>query len=210
MRGKHRRSVDAVADDGPVAPVHHQGKQGVDHVVVGCPAAAGPVVFAAPGGELDLQERALLGVWLGDVDDQVVREDEPCLAWLPSPAPRLGRRRGPGPAGSVCDRTEMTAASNARATRGASRPVAELVVYRRAPGTVVRCRTCGSVLMVLVRRTDATSVDLSGLADSSRPGSGFFPVGGIQDGPDAGRYRDPRVRGFNVHPMNSRLDPRHH
>jgi len=27
------------------------------------------------------------------------------------------------------------------------RPVAELVVYRQAPGTVVRCRTCGSVLM---------------------------------------------------------------
>ena len=46
--------------------------------------------------------------------------------------------------------TEMTAASSTCGTCGASRPVAELVVYRRAPGTVVRCRTCGSVLMVFV------------------------------------------------------------
>jgi DNA-directed RNA polymerase subunit RPC12/RpoP len=60
--------------------------------------------------------------------------------------------------------TEMTAASSTCATCGASRPVAELVVYRRAPGTVVRCRTCGSVVMVMVRRTDVISVDLSGLA----------------------------------------------
>ena len=67
--------------------------------------------------------------------------------------------------------TEMTAASSTCATCGASRPVAELVVYRRAPGTVVRCRTCGSILMVLVRRTDVTSVDLSGLASLSQPGS---------------------------------------
>ena len=43
--------------------------------------------------------------------------------------------------------TEMTAASSTCATCGARRPVAELVVYRQAPGTVVRCRTCGSVLM---------------------------------------------------------------
>ncbi len=62
---------------------------------------------------------------------------------------------------------EMTAASSTCGTCGASRPVAELVVFRQAPGTVVRCRTCGSVLMVLVRRMDVISVDLSGLADLS-------------------------------------------
>jgi hypothetical protein len=67
---------------------------------------------------------------------------------------------------------EMTAASSTCAACGASRPVAELVVYRRAPGTVVRCRTCGSVLMVLVRRADVTGVDLSGLANLSRPSDG--------------------------------------
>jgi DNA-directed RNA polymerase subunit RPC12/RpoP len=79
--------------------------------------------------------------------------------------------------------TEMTAARSTCATCGATRPVAELVVYRQAPGTVVRCRTCGSVLMVLVRRADVTSVDLSGLASLSQPGSAFIPAGGIQDRP---------------------------
>jgi len=66
---------------------------------------------------------------------------------------------------------EMTAAGSTCATCGATRPVAELVVYRRAPGTVVRCRTCGSVLMVFVTRHGVTSVDLTGLASLSEPGS---------------------------------------
>jgi ribosomal protein S27E len=64
---------------------------------------------------------------------------------------------------------EMTAARSTCATCGARRPVAELVVYRRAPGTVVRCRTCGSVLMVFVTAHGATSVDLTGLASLSQP-----------------------------------------
>jgi DNA-directed RNA polymerase subunit RPC12/RpoP len=78
---------------------------------------------------------------------------------------------------------EMTAASSTCATCGATRPVAELVVYRQAPGTVVRCRTCGSVLMVFVTRHGVTGVDLSGLASLSTPGSAFIPADGIQDGP---------------------------
>jgi Family of unknown function (DUF6510) len=65
--------------------------------------------------------------------------------------------------------TEMTTASSTCGTCGASRPVAELVVYRRAPGTVVRCRTCGSVLMVFVKTHGMTSVDLTGLANLSQP-----------------------------------------
>ena len=60
--------------------------------------------------------------------------------------------------------TEMTAADSTCGTCGASRPVAELVVYQRAPGTVVRCRTCGSVLMVFVHAHDVMCVDLAGLA----------------------------------------------
>lgn len=67
--------------------------------------------------------------------------------------------------------TEMTAAASTCASCGDIRPVAELVVYRRAPGTVVRCRTCGSVLMAMVRRMDMIGVDLSGLAALSQPGS---------------------------------------
>jgi hypothetical protein len=66
---------------------------------------------------------------------------------------------------------EMTAAGSICGTCGATRPVAELVVYRRAPGAVVRCRTCGSILMVFVTRHGVTSVDLSGLASLSEPGS---------------------------------------
>jgi hypothetical protein len=59
---------------------------------------------------------------------------------------------------------DMTAADSTCAACGATRPVAELVVYQQAPGTVVRCRTCGTILMVLIRRAEITGVDLSGLA----------------------------------------------
>ena len=64
---------------------------------------------------------------------------------------------------------EMTAARSTCATCGDNRPVAELVVYRQAPGTVVRCRTCGSVLMVFVRAHGAIDTDLTGLASLSQP-----------------------------------------
>jgi hypothetical protein len=60
--------------------------------------------------------------------------------------------------------TEMTGAASVCGTCGAARPVAELVVYLQAPGTVVRCRTCGSVLMVFAKIHDRTCVDLLGLA----------------------------------------------
>jgi Family of unknown function (DUF6510) len=76
--------------------------------------------------------------------------------------------------------TDMTAAGSTCAACGASRPVAELVVYRQAPGTVVRCRTCGSVLMVLVRRAGVIGVDLSGLASLSQPGSAYISGEGKQ------------------------------
>jgi hypothetical protein len=60
--------------------------------------------------------------------------------------------------------TEMTAAASVCGTCGDTRPVAELVVHLHAPGTVVRCRTCDSVLMVFVTVHDRTCVDLQGLA----------------------------------------------
>jgi hypothetical protein len=59
---------------------------------------------------------------------------------------------------------EMTAAAATCATCGATGPVAECVVYLRAPGTVVRCRNCASVLMVFVSIRDRGCVDLRGLA----------------------------------------------
>jgi hypothetical protein len=65
--------------------------------------------------------------------------------------------------------TDMTAASSTCGTCGAIRPMAELLVYMRAPGIVVRCRTCGSVMMVFVKAHGVTcAVDLAGMAGLSR------------------------------------------
>ena len=60
--------------------------------------------------------------------------------------------------------TEMTTATGVCGTCGAVSQVAELAVYLRGPGTVVRCRGCGSVLMVFVRVRGVTCVDTEGLA----------------------------------------------
>jgi Family of unknown function (DUF6510) len=60
--------------------------------------------------------------------------------------------------------TEMTGAASVCGNCSDARPVAELAVYLQAPGTVVRCRTCDSVLMVFVRTHQRTCVDLLGLA----------------------------------------------
>ena len=60
--------------------------------------------------------------------------------------------------------TEMTATASVCGNCGDARPVAELVVYLQAPGTVVRCRTCEDVLMIFVQVRGRTCVDLQGLA----------------------------------------------
>ena len=64
---------------------------------------------------------------------------------------------------------EMTTATGICGTCGAVSQVAELAVYRRGPGTVVRCRGCESVLMVFVRVRGITGVDLQGLASLTPP-----------------------------------------
>jgi hypothetical protein len=58
---------------------------------------------------------------------------------------------------------EMTTAIGACAHCAASGQLAEQMVYNRAPGTVVRCRSCTSVLMVLVEVRGVHCVDLRGL-----------------------------------------------
>ena len=74
-------------------------------------------------------------------------------------------------AGSLLDvfGAEMTTAIGVCANCGATRPVAEFEVYLRAPGAVARCRTCQSVLMVLVTIHGYTCVDLRGLAALAPP-----------------------------------------
>ena len=64
--------------------------------------------------------------------------------------------------------TEMTTASSVCGGCGIKSRVAELAVYRQAPGTVVRCRTCDSVLMVFTQVRGVTCVDLAGLASLSQ------------------------------------------
>jgi hypothetical protein len=58
---------------------------------------------------------------------------------------------------------DMTTASGVCAHCGDERPVAECTVYVRAPGVVVRCRTCDSVLVVIVEKRGVHCVDLQGL-----------------------------------------------
>jgi hypothetical protein len=57
---------------------------------------------------------------------------------------------------------EMTTARGSCAHCGASAEIAELRVYARGPGTVVRCRTCGNVVIVLVTIRETLRVDLRG------------------------------------------------
>jgi len=60
---------------------------------------------------------------------------------------------------------EMTSARGRCASCGAIGYVAEFEVYVEAPGTVARCRSCKSVLMVFVEVRGITCVDLGGLAE---------------------------------------------
>jgi hypothetical protein len=66
--------------------------------------------------------------------------------------------------------TELTTASGVCGHCGAAGIVAELDVYVRAPGTVVRCRSCHGVLIVLVERRGTVCVSLQGLAQLELPG----------------------------------------
>jgi DNA-directed RNA polymerase subunit RPC12/RpoP len=65
---------------------------------------------------------------------------------------------------------EITSAWSTCAGCGNSALVAELVVYQQASGTVVRCRACGSVIIVLVKHEDGIDIDVTGLASLSQPG----------------------------------------
>jgi hypothetical protein len=64
---------------------------------------------------------------------------------------------------------ELTTSMGTCATCGASRPMGECAVYVHAPGTVARCRSCASVLMVFAKIRDVTCVDLRGLASLDAP-----------------------------------------
>ena len=57
---------------------------------------------------------------------------------------------------------EMTTASGACAHCGTVTQIAELVVYSKAPSTVVRCPACGNVVFVVTEIRRSLQVSLSG------------------------------------------------
>lgn len=59
---------------------------------------------------------------------------------------------------------EMTTAAATCASCGTTTEVAECLVYAAAPGTVMRCRSCTAVLLVVVSREQMNCVDLLGMA----------------------------------------------
>lgn len=66
---------------------------------------------------------------------------------------------------------EMTNAVATCGTCGFAAPVANCVVYPRLPGSVVRCRRCGALLMVITRVRGVYCVDLLGMAAMDPPES---------------------------------------
>jgi hypothetical protein len=64
---------------------------------------------------------------------------------------------------------EMTTATGRCGTCGAVSMIAELRVYARGPGTVVRCPGCGGVVMVIVEIRGSSRVDLPGFELLDRP-----------------------------------------
>ena len=64
---------------------------------------------------------------------------------------------------------DMTLAVSTCGGCGARGPLAETAVYRHAPGLVVRCRSCDSVLVVVVERDGRYCVDVRGVARLGEP-----------------------------------------
>jgi hypothetical protein len=64
---------------------------------------------------------------------------------------------------------EMTHVVATCATCGGIAPMAEGVVYPRVPGTVVRCRACGALLMVITIVRGMHCVDVDGIVAMDRP-----------------------------------------
>lgn len=64
---------------------------------------------------------------------------------------------------------DMTASSGVCASCGTRSVLAELDVYRDAPGVIGRCGHCGYVLLVIVTRHGLSCVDVSGFAELGQP-----------------------------------------
>ena len=128
------------------------------------PAAANPLaIICGPTGFVEIAAAGLAGLGYPPerVEDRAVRGHGRTL---------MGSLDGNAIGGLLIDvfGADMTTATSTCAVCSNRSQVAELVVYLRAPGTVVRCRACGNVLMVFVKAHGMTSVDLPGLASLSQ------------------------------------------
>jgi len=65
---------------------------------------------------------------------------------------------------------DVTTASGSCEQCGRRSMVGELVVYARAPGRVVRCPHCGSVVMVIVQTAEATHLTMEHFHGLELPG----------------------------------------
>ena len=74
------------------------------------------------------------------------------------------RERGGGGCSRRSSALDATTAGTVCAACHASRPLAELVVFSDGPGTIIRCRSCTSLLIAVVTIRGRSCVDLSGLA----------------------------------------------
>ena len=66
---------------------------------------------------------------------------------------------------------DVTMATTTCAACGDTRPVAELHAYTRAPGTILRCKTCEAVQVRLVRGDGRAWIELTGVRVMQLPAS---------------------------------------
>ena len=59
---------------------------------------------------------------------------------------------------------DMTGVMATCATCGATAALAETTVYPRLPGAIVRCRTCGALLIAITQVRGISCVDLRGIS----------------------------------------------
>jgi ribosomal protein S27E len=64
---------------------------------------------------------------------------------------------------------DMTVIMETCASCGATAAIAETVVYPRLPGAIVRCRTCGALLIAITHVRGIDCVDLRGIAALNAP-----------------------------------------
>jgi hypothetical protein len=65
--------------------------------------------------------------------------------------------------------TEMTVAVATCASCGSAAPIGESVLYAGGPGTVIRCRSCEGLLVVITQVRGRHCVDLTGIRALGMP-----------------------------------------